>query len=117
MSYFAQVKNGIVQQVIAADQSFINILPDASDWVQTSYNTRGGVHYAPNSEIPDGGVQIGYNYAGVGYSWDGVGFAAPQPYPSWTLDKTTYLWNPPIPHPADGRTYTWNESKQGWFLG
>jgi len=114
MSHFAQVKNNIVQQVIVAEQDFINTLPDSTDWVQTSYNTRGGIHYAPNSYTPDGGTQLRYNYAGIGYNYDGVGFYEPQPYPSWTLDKTTYTWVSPVPYPTDGQNYTWNEVNQVW---
>jgi len=114
MSYYAQVKNNVVQQVIVADQDFINMLPDSADWVQTSYNTRGGVHYAPNSNIPDGAAQIRYNYAGIGYNYDGIGFYSQQPFPSWILNKTTYLWEPPIPYPNDGKDYIWDETLLSW---
>lgn len=114
MSHYAQVINNVVQQVIVAEQDFINTLPDSSNWVQTSYNTRGGVHYAPDSITPDGKEQIRYNYAGIGYNYDGIGFYAPQPFPSWSLDKTTYLWNAPTPYPTDGKDYIWNESTTSW---
>ena len=116
MSHFAQVKNNVVQQVIVAEQSFINTLDDSNDWIQTSYNTRGGVHYDPITNQPDGGTPLNYNYAGIGYNWDGTGFYAPQPYPSWTLDENTYLWNPPVPYPTDGQVYTWDETNQQWVL-
>jgi hypothetical protein len=117
MAHFAQVQDGIVTQVIVADASFIasGAVGNPTDWVQTSYNTRGGVHYAPNSDTPDGGEQIGYNYAGIGYSWDGTGFAAPQPFPSWTLDKSTYLWAAPVPYPTTGGPYVWDEATQSWI--
>jgi hypothetical protein len=115
MSHFAQVKNNIVQQVIVAEQPFIDSLSDAADWIQTSYNTRGGVHYDPNTGQPDDRTPLNYNYAGIGYLWDGTGFYAPQPYPSWTLNKTTYLWEAPIPYPSDNQNYTWNESSQTWI--
>ena len=79
-------------------------------WVQTSYNTVGGVH-----EL--GGVPLRKNYAGVGYSYDAVrgAFIPPQPYPSWSLDEDTCLWDAPIPHPADG-TYVWDEDTLTWVL-
>lgn len=114
MSHFAQVKNNVVQQVIVAEQYFINTLPDSSDWVQTSYNTKGGVHYDPNTNEPDGGVSLNYNYAGIGYNWDGTGFYAPQPFPSWSLDKSTYLWVAPVEYPTDGKYYTWDETTKTW---
>jgi len=115
MGHYAKVENGIVTDVVVADESFISTgaLGDPTSWVQTSYNTRGGVHYGQNGE-PDGGTQLNYNYAGIGYSWDGTGFAAPQPYPSWILNPATYLWEAPVPYPTDGGTYTWDEATQSW---
>jgi hypothetical protein len=118
MSHFAQVKNNIVQQVIVAEQEFINSLSDASDWIQTSYNTRGNVHYDPNTNEPDGGIALRYNYAANGYIYDSEkdAFIQPQPFPSWTLNENTCLWEPPIPHPIDGNLYNWDEEQQQWIL-
>jgi hypothetical protein len=115
MSHFAKVENGIVKEVIVADQEFIDsgVLGDPSLWVQTSYNTRGGVHYGQDGQ-PDGGVALRMNYAGIGYNYNGTGFYAPQPYPSWSLDQTTYLWQSPVPYPTDGKFYTWDEATQSW---
>ena len=109
MSHFAKVENGIVTQVIVIDQETLNLghWGDPSLWVQTSYNTSGGVH-------ANGGTPLNKNYAGIGYSWDGTGFAAPQPFPSWTLDKETYLWTAPVAMPTDGKAYTWNEDSKSW---
>lgn len=100
---------------MVADETFISTgaLGDPTNWVQTSYNTRGGVHYGQDGQ-PDGKPQLNYNYAGIGYSWDGTGFAAPQPYPSWTLNPATYLWEAPVAYPTDGGTYTWDEATQSW---
>ena len=115
MSHFAKVENGIVKEVIVAEQDFINtgVVGDPALWVQTSYNTRGGVHYGQDGQ-PDGGIALRMNYAGIGYNYDGIGFYAPQPYPSWTLDPNTYLWQPPVPYPNDGKLYTWDEATQSW---
>jgi hypothetical protein len=117
MAHFAQVKNNIVQQVIVAEQNFIDTLPDSSDWVQTSYNTRGGVHFEPNTNQPDGGIALRYNYAGIGYNYDGIGFYSPKPYESWILDTTTYTWQAPIPYPTDENFYIWNEETTMWIAG
>ncbi len=106
MSHFAQVKNGVVTQVIVAEQDFINTLPDSNDWVQTSYNTLGGQH-------PEG-RPLRKNYAGIGFLYDGVGFHAPQPFSSWTLNQDTYLWESPVPYPDDGKLYVWDESSVTW---
>ena len=115
MSHFAKVENGIVKEVIVAEQDFINtgVVGDPSLWVQTSYNTRGDVHYGQDGQ-PDGGEALRKNYAGIGYTYDGTGFAAPQPYPSWTLDPQTYLWQSPVPYPNDGKIYTWDENAKSW---
>ena len=78
-------------------------------WIKTSYNTKGNVH-------TKGGTPLHKNYAGIGFTWDGVGFAAPQIFPSWTLNEETYLWDPPIPFPFDGNAYGWNEETQTWDL-
>lgn len=117
MSHFAKIEDGIVTQVIVAEQDFIStgVLGDPAAWVQTSYNTRGGVHYAPNTNTPDGGIALNMNYAGIGYTWNGIGFAAPQPYPSWILNQSTYLWESPIPYPNDGKRYIWDESTISWI--
>jgi hypothetical protein len=107
MAHYAKVEDGIVTQVIVADG------PDwceqnlGGEWVQTSYNTRGGVHSG-------GKFPIHKNYAGVGYTFDGVGFAAPQPYPSWTLNSESYLWEAPVAYPTDGESYSWDEETTSW---
>jgi hypothetical protein len=83
--------------------------------VQTSYNTRGGVHYAPDSNTPDDGVALNKNFAGIGFIYvDGVGFHAPQPFLSWTLNSDTYVWEPPVAYPDDGKNYHWDEDTTAW---
>jgi hypothetical protein len=118
MSHFAHVQNGIVDQVIVAEQDFINsgAVGPANEWVQTSYNTRGNVHYAPDSNTPDGQPPLRGNYAGIGYTYDSVHdvFYAPQPYPSWTLNHSSWLWESPVPYPTDGKFYSWDEETKSW---
>jgi hypothetical protein len=117
MSHFAKVCDGKVTQVIVAEPSFFDTFVDSSpgQWLQTSYNTRGGVHYGADGE-PDDGVALRGNYAGIGYTYDHVNdvFYAPQPYPSWILSQTTWLWEPPIPYPTDDLRYTWDETSTSW---
>jgi len=115
MSHFAQVINGIVADVIVAEQDFINTLSDAGNWYQTSYNTIGNVHYGDNGQ-PDGGTALRGNFAGIGHIYDSANnvFYPPQPYPSWTLNTTTWTWTAPVPRPTDGNMYTWNEAGQSW---
>jgi len=109
MSHFAKIENGIVTNVIVIDAETLALghWGDPSEWVQTSYNTHGNVHAL-------GGTPLHKNYAGIGYSWDGTGFAAPQPYPSWTKNQTTYLWEAPTSMPTDGKHYSWDEATKAW---
>ena len=118
MAHYAHITNSIVDQVIVADQEFIDsgAVGDASEWIQTSYNTRGNVHYAPDSNTPDGGVALRGNYAGIGYTYDSATdvFYAPQPFPSWVLSPLTILWEAPVPYPTDGKLYSWDEATTSW---
>ena len=118
MGHFAKVLDGKVVQVIVAETEFMTNFVDTSPgtWLQASYNTRGGVHYAPNSNTPDGGVALRKNYPGHGWSYDEIrdAFIPPQPYASWTLNVDTCLWNPPTPYPGDGNAYVWDESTLSW---
>jgi len=118
MAHFAKVVDGTVSQVIVAEPEFFDTFVDSSPgtWIQTSYNTRGGVHYSPETGEPDGGVALRKNYAGIGFTYDATrdAFYAPQPYPSWTLNETSCIWEPPVAYPTDGEMYNWNEETQSW---
>ena len=121
MAHFAELdENNIVTRVIVAEQDFINsgAVGESSNWVQTSYNTRGGIHYTPNSNEPDDGIALRKNYAGTGFTYDSDrdAFYSEQPYPSWTLNEDTCQWESLVPYPDDDKIYTWNEDKQSWDL-
>ena len=111
MAHYAKVNNGIVEQVIVAELEFFNTFVDSSPgaWVQTSYNTFGGVHL--NGETP-----LRKNYAGIGYTYDITkdAFIPPKPYASWTLVEATCQWQAPIAYPDDGKEYNWDESSTNW---
>ena len=109
MSHFAKIKNNLVVQVIVAEQDFIDRFHQGENWVQTSYNTQGGQHLL-------GGTPLRKNYAGIGYTYDSTrdAFYTPQPYPSWTLNETSCLWEPPVAYPSDDKSYTWNEDTTSW---
>ena len=113
MAHFAKVNNGIVTKVIVAEQEFIDNMIDnePGKWVQTSYNTYGGVHQL-------GGTPLRKNYAGIGFTYDKDkdAFIPPKPYPSHILNEDTCLWDPPVAMPTDGQRYIWNETNQTWEL-
>lgn len=119
MSHFAKVLNGNVIQVIVAEQDFFDTFVDSSpgEWIQTSYNTRGNIHYGEDGN-PDEGIALRGNYAGIGYTYDRNNdvFIPPKFYDSWTLNQSTWLWEPPIPYPDDGKNYNWNETNKTWEL-
>jgi hypothetical protein len=98
MTYFAKVSSGIVEEVIRADQTFIDtgLVGDPFAWVETSYNTRGNVYYIPDTNTPDPDQSKAFraNYAGIGYTYDTINnvFYAPNPGPGWVLDTNTWLW-------------------------
>lgn len=117
MSHYAKVVGGRVIRVIVAEADFFKtfIDTDPGDWIQTSYNTRGNVHYGQDGK-PDGGQALRGNYAGFGYVYDVANdvFYPPQPFPSWLIDKSTWTWQAPTPMPTDGKLYRWNESTVSW---
>ena len=104
-----------VEQVIVADSSFIET--QEGQWIQTSYNTKGNVHYGADGQ-PDGGVALRANYAGVGHTYDSLNdvFYAVSPFPSWVLNTTTWTWEAPTPMPQDGNQYIWDEPTTSWIL-
>jgi hypothetical protein len=104
-----------VQEVIVANADFVSTQPGL--WKQTSYNTRGGVHYGPDG-LPDGGVALRGNYAGIGYTYDILNdvFYEPKPFPSWVLNESTWTWEAPVSIPVDGNSYLWNESTLSWII-
>jgi hypothetical protein len=126
MSHFAKIENNIVTEVIVAEQDFINsgVVGDPDSWVQTSYNTRGGVHYNPETGEPseDQTKALRKNFAGIGYTYDSGrdAFIPLKPFASWILNEDTCLWGAPVPLPADAGTgeppklYMWNENTVSW---
>lgn len=119
MSHFAKVIDGVVVDVIVAEQDFINtgLVGEPSLWIQTSYNTRSGLHYGEDGE-PDGGIALRKNYATIGGTYDAINdaFIPVKVFDSWLLNSTTFCWEPPIPYPEDGKNYFWNESGKFWEL-
>lgn len=110
MSHFAYVQDGVVQEVIVAEQDFINGLPERPGrWIQTSYNTRQNKHIL-------GGTPLRGNYAGVGYIYDEQHdvFYPPCPFRGWRLDHDIWDWVPGRPYPEDGKNYAWNQHEQDW---
>ena len=114
MSHFAEINSdNIVQRVIVADQEFVD--GQDGEWVQTSYNTRGGKHYDVDGN-EDSITPLRKNYAGVGYIYDldRDAFYSPEPYPSWTLNEASCQWEAPTPMPTDDKMYRWDEPTLAW---
>ena len=111
MAHYAKVENSLVTQVIVAEPEFFETFVDSSpgEWIQTSYNTRGGVH-------SEGNTPLRKNYAGIGFTYDSVrdAFIPPQPYPSWVLNETSCIYEAPVPYPTDDLMYSWDEDTTSW---
>ena len=99
--YWAKVNNGLVEKVIIAEVEFFDTFVDDSPgtWLETKM---------------DGSIRK--NYAGIGFSYDSTrnAFIPPQPYPSWTLNESTFRWECPVAYPDDGKMYQWNETTKAW---
>ena len=93
MAHFAKVVDGKVTQVIVAEPEFFQTFVDSSpgEWIQTSYNTRGGVH-------TNGGIPLRKNYAGIGYTFDSVrnAFIPPEPIGHLGFDEEKCQWIMPV---------------------
>jgi hypothetical protein len=119
MAHYAFITDGVVTEVIVGKDEGT----DGVDWEEyygnfkgqtckrTSYNTFGNEHLL-------GGTPFRGNYAGIGYTYDDVNdvFYPAQPYPSWTLNQTTWQWTPPVEKPNDATITEWNEETQSWDL-
>lgn len=109
MSHYAKCVDGKVVSVIVAEAEFFDTFVDSSpgEWVKTSYRTQGNQH-------PEGTPLRG-NFAGIGYTYDKANdvFYAQQPYASWVLNQTTWLWEAPVAMPTDGQ-YVWDEATTSW---
>ena len=126
MAHYAKVRQGRVVEVIVASDSYMSKFIDDTpgQWIKTSYNMRGGSYYEPNhaSKASDQSVinadegRKRKNYAGVGYHYDATkdAFYPPKPHNSWSLNTTTYQWEPPTAYPDDGKAYEWDETNKQW---
>ena len=124
MSHFAKVTDGKVTQVIVAEKEFFDTYVDSTpgEWIQTSYNTRGGVYFdnATNEPHADQSKAFRKNYAGIGFTYDEArdAFIPPKPYASWKLNETSCLWESPVPYPTTtgDERYVWDEDKKNWVV-
>lgn len=120
MSHYAKVDSGIVIKVIKANEDFFDTFVDDSpgQWIRTSYNTRGGVYYEPNSNTPssDQSKALRKNFASIGGTYDSVrdAFYAPKKFNSWVLNESTCVWEAPVALPSDGKEYEWDEENGQW---
>jgi hypothetical protein len=122
MAHFAKLnaENYVVFVTVARDEDEhieVEISQQTGEiYKRTSYNTSGGVHYTNGEPSQDKSKAFRKNYAGIGYYYDSIrdAFIPPKPFPSWTLDEFSCLWQSPIPYPNDGKTYTWNEETGNW---
>jgi len=122
MAHYAEIIDGLVVRVLIVNNSVITVNGVeneaigaafchnlfSGEWVQTSYNTSGGIHSS-------GGTPFRKNYAGIGYTYDTArdAFIAPKPFASWVLDEATCRWGAPVPYPSTGQ-WQWDEATVSW---
>ena len=98
------------EELFASESGFVCL--------RTSRNTRGGIHYDPDTLEPsdDQSKSFRKNFGNIGFTYDEArdGFIPPKPFDSWVLDEATCLWQAPIEYPADGGSYTWDETEGDW---
>ena len=126
MAHFAKVKDNKVIKVIVAEPEFFETFIDstAGQWLQTSYNTFGGVHYDPITKEPslNQSKALRKNFAGIGFDYDSArdAFIPPKLFNSWILNEQTCLWIAPVTIPTteleDNQYYSWNESIINWEI-
>lgn len=123
MAHYAKIVNNLVTEVIVADPEFISTL--GGQWIETSYNTHGGIHYGDDGK-PDGGIALRKNYARIGMVYYKAldAFIERKPFPSWSLNEGTGMWEPPVPQPqvpqptdltAPRIQYYWDEPTRTWI--
>lgn len=84
--------------------------------LQTSYNTRNGIHYTDGEPSEDQSKAFRHNYASQGFVYNETldVFVPPKPFPSWTLNPNDFRWEAPISYPNDGLVYSWDEASGDW---
>jgi len=121
MAHFARIKDGIVDYVVVGrdedEDREDELAHDGWIYKRTSYNTRGGIHYDPQTKQPSADQSKAFrkNYAGIGYRYDEQldAFIPPQPFPSWSLNQDTAQWESPVPMPTEG-IWSWDENSMSW---
>jgi hypothetical protein len=130
MAHYAFIDEGNIVTLVIVGRDEDDAVEGVSDWetfysnkigqecFRTSYNTSGGVHYTDGEPSADQSRALRFNYAGIGYTYDQArdAFVPPAFYPSWILNNDTCLWDAPVPYPADGSEYVWDEETISWVL-
>lgn len=121
MAHYAYLnENNIVTMVIVGknEDEFPGNWEEYYGAKRTSYNTRGGIYYEPNTNEPalDQSKAFRKNYAGIGFTYDPVrnAFIPPKPFNSWILNEQSCLWEAPVPYPNDGKIWVWDEDNKEW---
>lgn len=121
MAYYAKILKGKVVEIACAEENYFEENKKTrytGTWIQTSYNTKGGIHYDPQTGLPskDQTKALRKNYAGIGYIYDKDrdAFYTEQPFTSWTLNEESCIWEAPTAYPLDENIYKWNEENLTW---
>ena len=125
--------NEILENGVENEQKGINFLKGLygqdTIWKQTSYNTLSNNYYITDSSSGERTLHVDQSkcfrkhYAMIGGVFDTEenGFIPSQPFASWSFNKDTWGWIPPVTHPnesdpTDTLNYEWNEEELRWDL-
>ena len=126
------MKNGVENEGVGIN--FLTTLYNWPHWRITSIRTGAGKHWTKDeqgvtTETPDQSKAYRFNFGNPGSIYDAARdmFRKPNaPYPSWTLNESTGLYDPPVAKVEkadDGVDSThplpqvWDEANQTWTLG
>jgi hypothetical protein len=103
MAHYAQINsdNVVVNVFVGRD----DVVEGVENWEtyyategffvkQTSYNTRGGIHYTNGEPSADQSKALRKNYAAIGYTYNEAldAFISLKPDGDYVLDEDTCLW-------------------------
>jgi hypothetical protein len=118
MAYFALVEDGKVKKLhVVADAALLNEAGETDEALgQTLLQSLHGIPAESWVQFSLEGEFRGSSI-GLDFDWDPErdAFIPPQPYPSWSLNEQTFVWEAPIPYPGDDTTFfVWNEGDSSW---
>ena len=111
-----QVITGVDENIIQTDLDGTQVGGTSAAWEQFYATQPQFAGLTCKRTSYNGNIRA--NYATIGGKYDPTFnvFIAPQPYPSWKLNYTTYQWEAPVamPDAVEGYVWGWSEINKEW---